>query len=71
MIHMHTCAFTEPGLDARGFLFGPQLAAALGCAFAPIRKKGKLPGKTLEVAYEKEYGTDWFEMQCDAVKPGA
>lgn len=58
------------GLDARGFLFGPGLAIRLGTAFAPVRKKGKLPGPCATAAYEKEYGTDLFQMQEDAVKPG-
>ncbi len=58
------------GLDARGFLFGPSLALKLGCAFVPVRKAGKLPGPCVKVAYQKEYGQDFFEMQSDAVKPG-
>lgn len=36
----------------------------------PVRKMGKLPGETVKVKYEKEYGADWFEMQKDAIKPG-
>lgn len=58
------------GLDARGFLFGPSLALRLGASFAPVRKRGKLPGPTVEAAFEKEYGQDFFQMQGDAVKPG-
>jgi hypothetical protein len=58
------------GLDARGFLFGPSLALRLGASFAPVRKRGKLPGPTVESAFEKEYGQDYFQMQADAVKPG-
>ncbi|KAF9429782.1 adenine phosphoribosyltransferase [Entomortierella beljakovae] len=58
------------GLDARGFLFGPIIAMRLGAAFAPVRKAGKLPGSTIQVSYEKEYGTDIFEMQNDSIKPG-
>ena len=56
------------GLDARGFLFGPGLALRLGVAFAPVRKKGKLPGPCVTAAYEKEYGTDLFQMQADGVR---
>ncbi|KAF9170062.1 adenine phosphoribosyltransferase [Mortierella sp. AD011] len=58
------------GLDARGFLFGPLVAMRLGAAFAPVRKAGKLPGATIQVSYQKEYGTDVFEMQQDSIKPG-
>ncbi|KKA26253.1 hypothetical protein TD95_000044 [Thielaviopsis punctulata] len=58
------------GLDARGFLFGPSLALRQGVSFAPVRKKGKLPGPCVTAAYEKEYGTDFFQMQEDAVKKG-
>jgi adenine phosphoribosyltransferase len=44
------------GLDARGFLLGPVVALRLGAAFVPVRKKGKLPGQTVQVEYQKEYG---------------
>ncbi|KAK0734186.1 phosphoribosyltransferase-like protein [Lasiosphaeria miniovina] len=58
------------GLDARGFLFGPSLALQLNASFVPVRKRGKMPGPCVEAAYEKEYGTDYFQMQEGAVKPG-
>ncbi|KAJ3087493.1 adenine phosphoribosyltransferase [Quaeritorhiza haematococci] len=58
------------GLDARGFLIGPMIACRLGAAFVPVRKAGKLPGACTKVAYEKEYGTDYFEMQVGAIKEG-
>jgi len=58
------------GLDARGFLFGPSLALRLGASFVPVRKKGKMPGPCVTAAYEKEYGTDFFQMQEGAVTPG-
>lgn len=58
------------GLDARGFLFGPSLALRLNASFVPVRKKGKMPGPCVTAAYEKEYGTDFFQMQEDAIKPG-
>lgn len=45
------------GLDARGFLFGPQIAQRLGAAFLPVRKRGKLPGTNVQAEYVKEYGT--------------
>ncbi|PMD20923.1 adenine phosphoribosyltransferase 1 [Hyaloscypha hepaticicola] len=58
------------GLDARGFLFGPSLALRLGASFAPVRKRGKLPGPTKEAAFEKEYGQDFFQIQSDAIANG-
>lgn len=45
------------GIEARGFLFGPLLANYLGCSFVPVRKKGKLPGKTQAITYTIEYGS--------------
>lgn len=59
------------GLESRGFLFGPTLALALGAGFIPIRKPGKLPGKTHQVLFQKEYGEDKFEMQQDSIRPGS
>ncbi|KZW03977.1 adenine phosphoribosyltransferase [Exidia glandulosa HHB12029] len=59
------------GLDARGFLLGPIIALRLGAAFVPVRKQGKLPGVCKSAVYEKEYGSDVFEMQADAIKPGS
>lgn len=58
------------GLDARGFLFGPSLALRLGAGFAPVRKRGKLPGPTTEAGFDKEYGQDFFQIQSDAIKKG-
>jgi adenine phosphoribosyltransferase len=58
------------GLDARGFLIGPTLALSFGAGFVPVRKAGKLPGKIETAEYEKEYGTDTFAMQTDAIQPG-
>ncbi|KAI0269282.1 adenine phosphoribosyltransferase [Gloeopeniophorella convolvens] len=58
------------GLDARGFLLGPLIALRLGAAFVPVRKRGKLPGECVQATYEKEYGTDVFEMQADVIAPG-
>jgi adenine phosphoribosyltransferase len=51
------------GLDARGFIFAPALALRLNVRFVPVRKRGKLPGETLQAKYVKEYGEDIFEMQ--------
>ena len=58
------------GLESRGFLLGPILASRLGVAFVPIRKKGKLPGKTESVTFTLEYGQDDLEIQCESIKPG-
>lgn len=56
--------------EARGFLFGVPLALRLGIGFAPIRKPGKLPWKTIEESYELEYGRDRVQMHRDALRPG-
>jgi len=58
------------GIESRGFLVAAPLALKLGCGFAMIRKKGKLPGKTIRHEYALEYGTDTIEIQHDAVTPG-
>lgn len=49
---------------------GPSLALRLGAAFVPVRKQGKLPGPCETQGYEKEYGTDFFQMQAGSIKPG-
>jgi adenine phosphoribosyltransferase len=59
------------GAEARGFLFGPAIALALGVGFVPVRKPGKLPRATRRATYELEYGTDTLEMHRDAIPPGA
>lgn len=58
------------GPESRGFIFGAPLAYSLNKGFVPIRKKGKLPYKTIKAEYQLEYGTDTLEMHEDAVKPG-
>jgi adenine phosphoribosyltransferase len=58
------------GPESRGFIFGAPLAYALKKGFVPIRKKGKLPYKTIKVEYKLEYGTDILEIHQDAIKPG-
>ena len=58
------------GLEARGFIIGGALAVKLGKGFVPIRKKGKLPYKTVFHEYELEYGTDRVEMHVDSLKEG-
>ncbi|MFA5846536.1 MAG: adenine phosphoribosyltransferase [Thermodesulfovibrionales bacterium] len=59
------------GIESRGFIIGGALAYALGKGFIPIRKKGKLPGKTIKHEYKLEYGTDTIEIHKDALKKGA
>ena len=58
------------GIEARGFILGGAIADRLGCGFIPIRKKGKLPWKTIGQEYSLEYGVDVIEMHEDAVAPG-
>ena len=58
------------GIESRGFLVTAPLALAMGCGFMMVRKRGKLPGRTVPHTYELEYGSDTIEIQDDAVKPG-
>ncbi len=58
------------GLEARGFILGGAIAHQLSLGFVPIRKKGKLPGKTIEQDYVLEYGTATMEVHDDALQPG-
>ena len=58
------------GIEARGFIIGAPLAYQLGVGFVPLRKRGKLPGKTVGLDYELEYGTDRVEMHVDAIDRG-
>ncbi|MCD9025670.1 adenine phosphoribosyltransferase [Cohnella silvisoli] len=58
------------GPEARGFVIGAPLALALGIGFVPIRKSGKLPGNTVEAAYDLEYGKDKLAIHSDSIKPG-
>ena len=58
------------GLEARGFILGGAVAHQLSVGFLPIRKKGKLPGKTIEQAYQLEYGEAVMEVHADAIEPG-
>ncbi len=59
------------GIESRGFLVAAPLALKLGCGFVMLRKKGKLPGRTIRHDYALEYGTDTIEVQDDAVEKGA
>lgn len=58
------------GIESRGFILAPPLAYQLGAGFVPVRKKGKLPAKTLRATYALEYGTDTLEIHEDAITPG-
>jgi adenine phosphoribosyltransferase len=58
------------GIEARGFILGGAVAHQLSVGFAPVRKKGKLPWKTVRQDYALEYGTDTMEMHQDALAPG-
>ena len=59
------------GLEARGFILGGAIAHQLSVGFVPIRKKGKLPGRTIEESYQLEYGEAVVELHDDAIAPGA
>ena len=58
------------GIESRGFILGAPIAYMLGVGFVPIRKKGKLPSRTIAQEYELEYGTDVIEVHTDSVAPG-
>lgn len=58
------------GIEARGFILGGAVAHELGRGFVPIRKKGKLPAKTIGQDYQLEYGIDTIEIHADAIRPG-
>lgn len=58
------------GIESRGFLFGMPVALELGVGFAPVRKPGKLPYKTIAETYTLEYGANTVEIHEDAVRPG-
>lgn len=57
--------------EARGFIIGAALAYELGVGFIPIRKKGKLPYKCVDLTYKKEYESDTIEIHQDAIEKGA
>jgi adenine phosphoribosyltransferase len=58
------------GIEARGFILGGAVAHQVSAGFVPIRKKGKLPHKSVRIAYSLEYGLDEMEMHEDAVSKG-
>ena len=58
------------GVESRGFILGGIVAHELGAGFVPVRKIGKLPGKTRKIEYELEYGKDASEIHEDAINNG-
>jgi len=66
----HTAADVIVSSEARGFILGAAMAYELGVGFVPIRKKGKLPSKTVKLTYQKEYEPDTIEIHEDSIKPG-
>ena len=58
------------GVESRGFILGAAVADRLGAGFVPVRKVGKLPGRTIRATYDLEYGTDSLEMHDDAITAG-
>lgn len=58
------------GIESRGFIFGTPIAVALGAGFVPLRKKGKLPYKTLSHSFELEYGSETIEIHEDGIEKG-
>ncbi len=59
------------GVEARGFIFAPALAYAIGAGFVPVRKPRKLPAECARVSYDLEYGTDTLEVHRDAIPAGS
>jgi len=57
-------------IEARGFILGGAVAHQLSVGFTPIRKKGKLPARTVAQSYALEYGEDVVEMHADALNAG-
>ena len=58
------------GIESRGFIFGAAVADRLRAGFAPVRKVGKLPSRTIRASYDLEYGSDALEIHDDAVRKG-
>jgi len=69
LVRLHDGAKFEKvaGIEARGFILGGAVAHQLGLGFVPVRKKGKLPWKTIGQDYDLEYGTDTVEIHSDAI----
>ena len=59
------------GIESRGFIFAIPISVSLSLPFVPVRKKGKLPYKTISASYELEYGEDKLEIHNDALSSGS
>ena len=59
------------GAEARGFILGPAIAAAVGCGFVPARRPGKLPPETISASYVLEYGRNSLELHPSLIPPGS
>lgn len=68
--YLHLQVDVVLGIEARGFIFAPALAYAMGAGFVPVRKHKKLPAEIVSVTYDLEYGKDVLEMHKDAIVPG-
>lgn len=68
--HLKRRIMKVAAVEARGFIFGAAVALKLGAGFIPVRKKGKLPFKTIEQSYDLEYGSATISMHVDALKKG-
>jgi adenine phosphoribosyltransferase len=66
----HSGVDVVAGVEARGFILAAPLATRLGVGFVPVRKAGKLPGRTERAAYALEYGEAVLELTHDAISPG-
>lgn len=70
----HTASWSRveavAGVEARGFIIGAAIAHELGVGFVPVRKVGKLPGRTVQRTYDLEYGSATIEISADAVSAG-
>ena len=69
-VHLEQRIDKVVGIEARGFVLAAPLAYRLGAGFVPVRKPGKLPGRTHETAYALEYGTNVLQVHRDALAPG-
>ena len=58
------------GIESRGFIFGAPIALQIDAGFVPVRKRGKLPRKTIEVEAPNEYAIEYFEIHADDIKKG-